>query len=169
VTGRQLMLGQANGADSEDLDGHLDHSGHSSNAGHAGHAGLTDDSGHSDHSDHMHAGYDARLVRDRPAGGPAPLVQFLTERPEGAYRIKGFINFGVTGHRQRYVLHAVGRYLRFSRSPWPAGQSRHTALEIIGSGLDRGALGLALGSCGAPGARRRGRDAGRDPVHVLAP
>jgi G3E family GTPase len=147
VTGRQLMLGQANGADAEDLDGHLDHSAHLSNAGHAG---LTDDIGHSDHSDHMHAGYDAvSFVTDQPVD-PRRLVEFLTERPEGAYRIKGFINFGVTGHRQRYVLHAVGRYLRFSRSPWPAGQSRHTALEIIGSGLDRGALGLALGSCVRP-------------------
>jgi len=77
-------------------------------------------------------------------------VEFLSERPEGAYRIKGFVNFGVTGHRQRFVLHAVGRYLRFSRSPWPPGQSRHTALEIIGSGLDRRALGVALGACVRP-------------------
>jgi G3E family GTPase len=143
VTGRQLMLGQANGADDESLAG-TDH------ADHLDHGGHSDNGGHSDHSDHMHASYDAvSFVTDQPVD-PRRLVEFLSERPEGAYRIKGFINFGVTGHRQRFVLHAVGRYLRFSRSPWPAGQSRHTALEIIGSGLDRSALGLALGACVRP-------------------
>jgi G3E family GTPase len=146
VTGRQLMLGQANDADPEQP-GPAEPSDHT---GHPEHLDRFDHVGHSDHSDHMHASYDAvSFVTDQPVD-PRRLVEFLSERPEGAYRIKGFVNFGVTGHRQRYVLHAVGRYLRFSRSPWPAGQSRHTALEIIGSGLDRGALGLALGACVRP-------------------
>ena len=146
VTGRQLMLGQANGADAEDPDP-PDHAEHPHHNGHPRHDEHSDNS---DHSDHMHASYDAvSFVTDQPVD-PRRLVEFLSERPEGAYRIKGFVNFGVTGHRQRFVLHAVGRYLRFSRSPWPPGQSRHTALEIIGSGLDRRALGVALGACVRP-------------------
>ncbi|HWN35810.1 MAG TPA: GTP-binding protein [Pseudonocardia sp.] len=143
VTGRQLMLGQTNDADPEQP-GPAEDPDHSRYSDHSSHPG------HSDHSDHMHASYDAvSFVTDQPVD-PRRLVEFLSERPEGAYRIKGFVNFGVTGYRQRFVLHAVGRYLRFSRSPWPPGQSRHTALEIIGSGLDRSALGRALGACVRP-------------------
>jgi G3E family GTPase len=142
VTGRQLMLGQS-AADAEPGD-HPAPGGHPSAGEHGVH------SEHGDHSEHLHARYEAvSFITDQPVD-PRGLVDFLSERPEGAYRIKGFVNFGVVGHRQRFVLHAVGRYLRFSRSPWPPDQSRHTALEIIGSGLDRRALGLALGACVRP-------------------
>jgi G3E family GTPase len=135
VTGRQLMLGQSVGT---------------AEAEHGDHPAPGEHGGHGDHSEHLHASYEAvSFVTDQPVD-PRGLVDFLSERPEGAYRIKGFVHFGVAGHRQRFVLHAVGRYLRFSRSPWPAGQSRHTALEIIGSGLDRRALGVALGACVRP-------------------
>jgi len=102
----------------------------------------------------MHASYDAvSFVTDQPVD-PRRLVdvpQRAPRRPEGAYRIKGFVNFGVTGTGSgscctRWAATSV------SRSPWPPGQSRHTALEdFIGSGLDRSALGRALGpACPEP-------------------
>ncbi|MDT7559846.1 MAG: hypothetical protein QOI68_4316 [Pseudonocardiales bacterium] len=153
VTGRQLMLGQSAGADAEPGE-HPAAGEHAAAGEHSGHGEHGESGDHGDpggdHSEHLHAHYEAvSFITDQPVD-PRGLVDFLSERPEGAYRIKGFVNFGVAGHRQRFVLHAVGRYLRFSRSPWPPGESRHTALEIIGSGLDRRALGVALGACVRP-------------------
>jgi G3E family GTPase len=120
VAGRQLMLGRAV------------------------------DEGAAVHAAHLHAAYDAvSFVTDRPLD-PARLVAFLDERPAGTYRVKGVVHFGVRRYPQRFVLHAVGRYLRFDRSPWPRGEPRRTALELIGSGVDRSALESALRACERP-------------------
>lgn len=120
VPGRQLLLGQHDGSPEHAAD---------------------------DHSGHLHASYQAvSFVTDRPID-PLKLIAFLDERPVGTYRIKGFVHFGVTGHRQRFGLHAVGRYLRFDRSAWPRDAPRRTSLELIGSGLDADALLNALRAC----------------------
>lgn len=117
VPGRQLLLGQHHESDVDD------------------------------HAGHMHASYQAvSFVTDSPID-PIRLVEFADERPEGTYRMKGFVHFGVAGHRQRFGLHAVGRYLRFDRSAWPRGGPRRTSLDLIGSGLDVDALLEALRSC----------------------
>lgn len=100
-----------------------------------------------DHADHLHAHYDAVTFRTGRPLDPRRFAAFFDDRPAGAYRVKGFAWFGVTGHRQRFMVHAVGRYLRFDRSPWPRGQPRETALEIIGSGMDHTVLTEALRAC----------------------
>jgi G3E family GTPase len=103
-----------------------------------------------DHSGHLHASYQAvSFETDRPID-PRRLVTFLDERPPGLYRVKGFVHFGVTGHRQRFGLHAVGRYLRFDRAPWPKGAPRRTGLEVIGADLDVDAVHAALCACERP-------------------
>ena len=123
VPGRQLLLGQHDDSD---------HSG---------------DGDHADHSGHLHAAYQAvSFLTDKPVD-PRRLVALIDDRPPGVYRVKGFVHFGVTGHRQRFGLHAVGRYLRFDRSAWPRNEPRRTGLELIGSGIDPGALRDALRAC----------------------
>jgi G3E family GTPase len=115
VHGRQLMLGQ-----------------------------YATESSADDHAHHLHSRYELINFRtDRPLD-PRRFVEFLDRRQEGVYRIKGVAYFGVTGYRQRFVVHAVGRYLRFHRSPWPRDQRLATALELIGTGMDRAALLAAL-------------------------
>ncbi|MFC5995166.1 CobW family GTP-binding protein [Pseudonocardia hispaniensis] len=100
-----------------------------------------------DHDGHLHAAYDVcSFVSDRPLD-PRRFVDFLDRRPTGTYRVKGFVHFGTSGHRQRFGLHAVGRYLRFDRSPWPRGEPRRTTLELIGSGVDHDPLHAALRAC----------------------
>jgi G3E family GTPase len=130
VPGRQLMLGQT-----------------AATPGH-GHDQDDDSHGHGeDHSGHLHAAYQALAFHtDRPLD-PRRLVDWLDARPEGVYRIKGFVHFGSPGHRQRFLLHAVGRYLRFDRSPWPGGQPRRTALELIGTGMAADPLHAGLQAC----------------------
>jgi G3E family GTPase len=75
---------------------------------------------------------------------------FLDERPAGLYRAKGTVYFGLPGHRQRFVLHTVGRYLRFERSRWSAGEARTTTSVLIGTGLDADALRTGLDACVEP-------------------
>ncbi|GAY09778.1 GTP-binding protein [Pseudonocardia sp. N23] len=102
---------------------------------------------HVDHGGHLHTAYEAvEFVTERPID-PRRLVELLDRRPAGTYRVKGFVDFGVAGYRQRFGLHAVGRYLRFDRTPWPRGEPRRTGLEFIGSGVDGDALRSALRAC----------------------
>jgi G3E family GTPase len=109
--------------------------------------GQRDDTDPDHHADHLHASYQAvSFVTDSPLD-PRRLVALVDERPVGTYRIKGFVHFGIAGYRQRFGLHAVGRYLRFDRSAWPPGAPRRTSLELIGSGIDAGALREALRTC----------------------
>ncbi|MGX4689384.1 CobW family GTP-binding protein [Streptomyces sp. JNUCC 63] len=104
----------------------------------------TDDSGH---AGHLHAGYDSlSFVADVPLD-PRRLMRFLDGRPDGLYRIKGYADFGPHDPRNRYAVHAVGRFLRFYPDPWPAGEPRLTQLVLLGSGIDAGALGKELRAC----------------------
>ena len=113
-----------------------------------------------DHATHLHAAYEAvEFLTERPLD-PQRFVDLLDRRPAGTYRVKGFVDFGVAGHRQRFGLHAVGRYLRFDRTSWPRGEPRRTGLEFIGSGVDADALRTALRACE--------RDEPAEPEDMLA-
>ncbi|MFE8963803.1 CobW family GTP-binding protein [Streptomyces iakyrus] len=108
------------------------------------HAHGGDDDGH---AGHLHAAYDSLSFVTREPLDPRRLMTFLDSRPEGLYRIKGYIDFGPHDVRNRYAVHAVGRFLRFYPEPWPDGGERLTQLVLIGSGIDAPALGKELEAC----------------------
>ncbi|MFJ8106599.1 CobW family GTP-binding protein [Streptomyces sp. NPDC096132] len=99
-----------------------------------------------EHAEHLHSGYDSLSFTSETSMDPRRLMQFLDSRPEGLYRIKGYVDFGAYDERNRYSVHAVGRFLRFRPEPWAAGP-RLTQLVLIGSGIDAPALGKELEAC----------------------
>ncbi|MDT9690406.1 GTP-binding protein [Streptomyces sp. P9(2023)] len=103
--------------------------------------------GDDDARDHPHAAYETFSLASETALHPRRLMAFLDSRPEGLYRIKGFVDFGAADPANRYTVHAVGRFLRFYPEPWAAGQDRLTQLVLIGSGVDAGALRKELDDC----------------------
>ncbi|WP_432018229.1 CobW family GTP-binding protein [Streptomyces sp. 1222.5] len=110
------------------------------------------------HADHMHTAYDSLSFVSVPPMDPRRLMRFLDSRPEGLYRIKGYVDFGPYDTRNRYAVHAVGRFLRFHPEPWPSADDRLTRLVLIGSGIDTGALDKELEACAndAPHADEQG-------------
>jgi G3E family GTPase len=96
---------------------------------------------------HPHAAYDTVSLGTTVPLHPRRLMAFLDTRPEGLYRIKGFVDFGAADPEHRYTVHAVGRFLRFFPEPWPAGEERLTQLVLIGRGVDAGALRGELAGC----------------------
>ncbi|GAA2511606.1 GTP-binding protein [Actinocorallia cavernae] len=107
----------------------------------------TDGLGRSGHAGHLHTGYDSlSFVSDVPLD-PRRLMRFLDSRPEGLYRIKGHVDLGPNDLRNRYTMHAVGRFLRFYPEPWAPADERRTQLVLIGSGIDTEALGTELKGC----------------------
>ncbi|NDK27148.1 GTP-binding protein [Streptomyces sp. TR1341] len=107
----------------------------------------TDGLGGSGHNGHLHTGYDSlSFVSDVPLD-PRRLMRFLDSRPEGLYRIKGHVDLGPNDLRNRYTMHAVGRFLRFYPEPWAPADERRTQLVLIGSGIDTEALGTELKGC----------------------
>ncbi|MFD7548049.1 CobW family GTP-binding protein [Streptomyces sp. NPDC059816] len=109
--------------------------------------GDADGTAHPHAPEHLHTAYET--VSFRAAGGlhPRRLMDFLDSRPEGLYRIKGHVDFGAADPDHRYTVHSVGRFLRFSPEPWPAGDARGTRLVLIGSGIDTTALEAGLDRC----------------------
>ncbi|WP_433545313.1 CobW family GTP-binding protein [Streptomyces sp. CA-294286] len=100
-----------------------------------------------DHATHLHAAYESvDFVSGEPMD-PGRLMTFLDERPEGLYRIKGYVDFGAADARNRYGVHAVGRFLRFYPEPWGSGGERLTQLVLIGAGIDGAALRTGLAEC----------------------
>ncbi len=102
-----------------------------------------DDDGHA----HVHAAYDTVSLATAVPLHPRRLMAFLDSRPEGLYRLKGFVDFGAADPDHRYAVHAVGRFLRFYPEPWPAGEERLSQLVLIGSGVDSAALRKELAAC----------------------
>ncbi|MFE1248847.1 CobW family GTP-binding protein [Streptomyces sp. NPDC058735] len=117
-----------------------------------------DADGDEGHAGHLHAAYDSLSFVAAEPLGPRRLMAFLDSRPEGLYRIKGYVDFGPYDVLNRYAVHAVGRFLRFYPEPWPAGEERLTQLVLIGSGIDASALGKELDACrnGTPHADEHG-------------
>lgn len=102
-----------------------------------------DDEGAGDdgHGGHLHAAYDTVSFTAKEPLHPRRLLDFLDSRPDGLYRVKGFVDFGPHDRRNRYAVHVVGRFLRFYPEPWPPGaDGPQTQLVLIGTGIDTGAL-----------------------------
>jgi G3E family GTPase len=108
---------------------------------------LHEHGGDDGHAGHLHAAYDSLSFVSREPLDPRRLMAFLDSRPEGLYRIKGYVDFGPHDARNRYAVHAVGRFLRFYPEPWPGGGERLTQLVLIGSGIDAPTLGKELEAC----------------------
>ncbi|WP_406113393.1 CobW family GTP-binding protein [Streptomyces sp. NBC_01014] len=103
-----------------------------------------------DHRRHLHARYESvEFVAPEPVN-PRRLMDFLDGRPDGLYRIKGFVHFDVPGHRERYSLHAVGNFLRFYPMARAADGEPLTQLVLIGSGIDADAVREQLDGCREP-------------------
>lgn len=77
-------------------------------------------------------------------------MDFLDSRPAGLYRMKGFVRFAPDAAVRKYLLHAVGGYLRFQPAPWERADDRVTRLVMIGTGLDAAALTGQLDGCAEP-------------------
>ncbi|MFF5187851.1 CobW family GTP-binding protein [Streptomyces sp. NPDC000345] len=100
-----------------------------------------------EHAGHLHTAYDSLSFTSGTPMDPRRLMAFLDSRPQGLYRIKGYVDFGAHDTRNRYAVHAVGRFLRFRPEPWPAAGPRLTQLVLIGSGIDAPALDKELEGC----------------------
>ncbi|WP_129306137.1 GTP-binding protein [Streptomyces sp. L2] len=96
---------------------------------------------------HLHTGYDSLSFTSGAPMDPRALIRFLDSRPEGLYRIKGYVDFGPYDTLNRYAVHAVGRFLRFYPEPWPTAGARLTQLVLIGAGIDADALRNELQEC----------------------
>ncbi|WP_443061246.1 CobW family GTP-binding protein [Streptomyces sp. NBC_00391] len=105
-----------------------------------------------EHTGHLHTGYDSvAFVSDAPLD-PRRLMDFLDGRADGLYRIKGYVDFGPYDPRNRYAVHAVGRFLRFYPEPWAdhdgtGDERRLSQLVLIGAGIDAPALSKELEAC----------------------
>ncbi|MFJ3309254.1 CobW family GTP-binding protein [Streptomyces sp. NPDC086549] len=108
---------------------------------------LYDHDSADDHAGHLHAAYDSLSFTSEVPLDPRRLMEFLDSRPEGLYRIKGYVDFGPHDARNRYGVHAVGRFLRFYPEPWAPAQARLTQLVLIGSGIDAATLAKELEAC----------------------
>ncbi|MDL9947633.1 GTP-binding protein [Gordonia sp. ABSL11-1] len=100
-------------------------------------------SGGEDHRDHLHERYQSvEFVSDAPMN-PRRLAEFLERPPAGCYRIKGVVAFDVPGHRQKFIVHGVGGFVRVERRAW-GGAQRATSIVVIGAGVDPDAVHTAL-------------------------
>ncbi|MEU9320344.1 GTP-binding protein [Streptomyces sp. NPDC048295] len=122
-----------------------------------------EEEGGAGHAHHLHAAYDSVSFASDVPMNPRRLMEFLDSRPQGLYRIKGFVDFGMGDRTNRYVLHAVGRFLRFDPQPWKRAEPRRTQLVLIGSGIAPQTLHKELADCRENTAP--GPDTAQDAAH----
>lgn len=85
--------------------------------------------------DHLHADYQSVSFESRVPMNPRRLAAFLERPPYGCFRVKGIVHFDVPRYRQKFVVHAVGGFVRVHRERWE-GETPSSTLVAIGSGLD---------------------------------
>ncbi|MFW0792475.1 CobW family GTP-binding protein [Gordonia sp. CPCC 205515] len=95
----------------------------------------TDADRHEHDHHHLHDQYRTIAYATERPMDPRRLAGFLERPPAGCYRIKGVVAFDVPGHRQKFMVHAVGGFIRVQRGPW-GDQSPSTSIVAIGVGLD---------------------------------
>ncbi|MFJ8824235.1 CobW family GTP-binding protein [Streptomyces sp. NPDC102467] len=117
------------------------------------------------HDGHLHAAYESVAFTSDVPMNPRALMGFLDSRPEGLYRIKGYVDFGAGDADNRYAVHAVGRFLRFRPEPWPDDRPRLTQLVLIGAGIDTAALQKELDACRGDGSE--GSSGKSDAPHTV--
>ncbi|EST38461.1 hypothetical protein N566_07135 [Streptomycetaceae bacterium MP113-05] len=100
---------------------------------------------------HLHAGYESVEFTATAPMEPRRLLDFLDGRPDGVYRIKGFVDFGAADPVHRYAVHAVGGFLRFAPVDRTRGAEAGTELVLIGTGADPQVLRAGLDACIADG------------------
>jgi G3E family GTPase len=108
---------------------------------------LLEEEGGETHAGHLHTTYESVSFSADVPMNPRRTMEFLDSRPEGLYRIKGYVDFGAGDRGNRYEVHAVGRFLRFAPQPWKRDELRLTQLVLIGSGIDPDALHKELADC----------------------
>lgn len=91
-----------------------------------------------DEHDHHHPEYQSVEFRTDAVVNPRRFMEFLQDRPEGLYRAKGFVDFGV----QRFLVQLVGSSLRFEKR-----RGGGTELVLIGTGMDTSAVLAGLTRC----------------------
>lgn len=91
-----------------------------------------------DEHDHHHPEYQSVEFRTDSVVNPRRFMEFLQDRPEGLYRAKGFVDFGV----QRFLVQLVGSSLRFEKR-----RGGGTELVLIGTGMDTSAVLAGLTRC----------------------
>ncbi|MBY4128827.1 GTP-binding protein [Rhodococcus fascians] len=100
-----------------------------------------------DHEHHLHAQYShAEFVSADPIE-PRRLVEFLENPTGNLYRIKGVVHFAIPGYAQKFIVHTVGRHIRFEATSWARGEAEQTSLVLIGTELDAAAVENRLRAC----------------------
>ncbi|MDI2125025.1 CobW family GTP-binding protein [Yinghuangia seranimata] len=107
---------------------------------------------HDDHDAHLHAAYDTVHLECADPVDPRLFADFVGQRVDSLFRMKGFVHFALPGRPDRYTLQLVGRHVAYTRSGWPRGRPPATSLVAIGTRLDAGALHTALAACIRPAA-----------------
>ncbi len=83
--------------------------------------------------EHVHAGYESVEFTSARPMNPLRFAAFLTDRPAGLYRLKGYAHFGAPGAEEVFEVHTVGAHLEITRAP---GRPARTELVLIGAALD---------------------------------
>ncbi|MCG7321148.1 CobW family GTP-binding protein [Arsenicicoccus bolidensis] len=111
------------------------------------HHGREHDPGDAHGHEHAHHHWQSVSVDSPLPVDPGRLLDLLESRPAGLYRVKGVVWVDAPGHRQRWVVQAVGGWVAFERGPWPSGAERRTQLVAIGTGVDEAAVASDIRAC----------------------
>lgn len=85
---------------------------------------------------HLHDAYQSMTFETARPIDPEKFKTIMDQPPEGIYRIKGIVYFGVAGYEQKFVLQAVGGRWDMYAEEWSEGDQPATTLVLIGAGFD---------------------------------
>lgn len=92
--------------------------------------------GEEDHSVHLHASFHKMEYNTKKPLDPKKFELYMSQGiPEGVFRAKGFVYFGIKGLEQKFIFQKVGGRYTLKIDDWH-GQPTNTDLVFIGSDFD---------------------------------
>lgn len=101
---------------------------------------LTLDEPEEDHSEHLHETFHKMEFTTSKPIDPKKFEQYMKNQiPDGVFRAKGFVYFGIKGLEQKFIFQKVGARHTLKLDDW-RGQPTRTDLVFIGSDFSEKAL-----------------------------
>lgn len=88
------------------------------------------------HHQHLHDVYTTVTFEASEPLAPEKFKHYMDNLPDGVYRAKGIVDFGLNGYGKKFAVQAVGKRWDMYAEDWRSNEAPRTSFVLIGTDFD---------------------------------